>query len=117
MPSIPKAELWIRGGHEDGRTIDLTDGVTSIGRAPINKVVVEVTGVSRQHARIRAEVNGYWIEDLGSRNGTFVNGTPVEGEGQKLRNMDRIDLGGCEVLHWVFREVAATVGITRPSMG
>ena len=86
-----------------------------MGRAITNDVAVEVTGVSRNHARIRADATGYWIEDLGSRNGTFVNGTQVEGEGQRLRNMDRIELGGCEVLHWVFREAASTVAITRPS--
>ena len=65
-----------------------------MGRAITNDVAVEVTGVSRNHARIRADATGYWIEDLGSRNGTFVNGTQVEGEGQRLRNMDRIEFGG-----------------------
>ena len=117
MAATPKALLWIRGGHEDGRNINLSDGVMTFGRAPTNDVVVEVTEVSRQHARIRASASGYWIEDVGSRNGTFVNGTQIEGEGQQLRDQDRIELGGCEVLHRVFKEVAATVAIERPSRG
>lgn len=108
--------LWVRGGPEDDATIDLTEVMTSIGRAPYNDIVVDEAGVSRHHARIRKVPEGYWIEDLGSRNGTFVNKSPVEGEGMRLRDMDRIELGGTHTVHWVFRESEATVEIPRHSV-
>ncbi|MFD3994559.1 FHA domain-containing protein [Streptomyces sp. NPDC058548] len=49
-----------------------------IGRAPDNDVVVPDLVVSRRHAELRAHPDGtYWIHDLGSHNGTYLNGAPV----------------------------------------
>ncbi|MDT9691251.1 FHA domain-containing protein [Streptomyces sp. P9(2023)] len=49
-----------------------------IGRAPDNDLVVDDLVVSRRHAELRAHPDGtYWIQDLGSHNGTFLNGRPV----------------------------------------
>ena len=56
---------------------------------------------------------GYWIADLGSRNGTFVNGVQVGQDGQRLNNWDRVELGGMET-HWVFMESQDTVEVQRP---
>ena len=115
MPKLPEAVLWIRGGPDDGSFISLSQAAILMGRDPTSDVVVEGDGVSRQHAMIRTDPNGYWIQDLGSRNGTFVNGAQVEGEGVQLRDTDLVQLGGSDV-EWVFRERAATVGFTRPSL-
>jgi pSer/pThr/pTyr-binding forkhead associated (FHA) protein len=41
--------------------------MTMMGRATLNDVVLEEPGVSRQHAGIRGDAEGYWIADLGSR--------------------------------------------------
>ena len=64
--------------------------------------------MSRQHATIRGDASGFWISDLGSSNGTFVNGSRVNQEPQKLRNWDRIELGGMP-MHWVFMESQDTI--------
>jgi len=72
-----------------------------IGRAPLNDIVLEEPGVSRQRAGIRGGRDGYWIADLGSRNGTFINGEKIATEPRRLKNFDRIELGGTNTtVHW-----------------
>ncbi|MEU5213130.1 FHA domain-containing protein [Streptomyces sp. NPDC020742] len=51
---------------------------TRIGRAPDNDLVVDDLSVSRQHAELRAGSEGFEIVDLGSHNGTYLNGQPVD---------------------------------------
>ena len=120
MSGSQRAILRVQGGPDDGTVIDLSKDMTSMGRAAGNDVVVEASGVSRQHAGIRKSADGYWIEDLGSRNGTYVHGEPIEGEGRSLRDGDRIELGSAGGSgQWVFREMGATVAfeVPRSSVG
>ena len=109
-----RAALLVQGGPDEGNAIPLSDGMTIIGRAPLSDIVVDVPGVSRQHAGIRGDKDGYLISDLGSRNGTLVNGVAVGQEGQRLRNWDRIELGGMDT-HWIFMESQDTIEVTTPS--
>ena len=114
MAGARTARLLIRGGPDDGRRIHITGNISTMGRAQINDIVVEESWVSRQHAIIRRQHNGYWIEDLGSQNGTFVNGERVTDEGRRLRDSDRIELGSGGTVCWVFTEPEATREIARP---
>jgi hypothetical protein len=66
--------------------------LTTIGRTPDNQIVVPVREVSRKHAEIALNEGGYFLKDLGSPNGTFVNGQRVTE--QRLEDGDRIGLGG-----------------------
>jgi hypothetical protein len=70
---------------------------TTIGRAPENEIVVPNQEVSRRHARIVVVDSGYVLRDLGSPNGTFVNGTRVTSD-QRLRDGDKITVGGKDFL-------------------
>ena len=54
------------------------------------------TSTSRKHAEVRHEEDAYWIVDLGSLNGTIVNGKRVDR--QRLRDGDRITLGSTEIV-------------------
>lgn len=65
----------------------------SVGRAPDNSICVDEPLVSQYHAIIERRGDGFWLSDLGSTNGTTVNGEPVEGE-RRLRNGDLISIGG-----------------------
>jgi two-component system, cell cycle sensor histidine kinase and response regulator CckA len=73
------------------------DGVATVGRSPDATVMVDDPGVSRLHARIRrSEAGGFEVEDLGSKNGTFLNGARVE---HALANLgDKIRVGPRVVL-------------------
>lgn len=68
--------LWMDGEEIKGRWT-LAKPATSIGRWEDNDVVVDDRWVSRHHAQIRREDEGYVIQDLGSKNGTFVNGQRI----------------------------------------
>jgi ABC transport system ATP-binding/permease protein len=77
---------------------DLTDGMTEavIGRATDCQWVIRSGMVSRRHAIIRRAGHEVTIEDLGSSNGTFVNGERL-GEPRALRDQDRVQLGAVDL--------------------
>jgi hypothetical protein len=60
----------------DGTRVDLVDGLT-LGRSDDNAVRLRDARASRMHARIIADGSGWSVEDLGSSNGTFVDGAQV----------------------------------------
>ncbi len=76
-----KARLIIRDG-DDGRSteraVELTGSVVEIGRAPDIAVVVQDPRSSRKHCRLTQTAQGWLLEDLKSRNGTLMNGAPVQ---------------------------------------
>jgi DNA-binding winged helix-turn-helix (wHTH) protein len=74
------------------RSIPLLTGPNVIGRDLEATVFVEASSVSRRHARIVVTADGVALEDLGSKNGTFVNGRRVTGSAS-LRNGDEVRVG------------------------
>ncbi|MFW6135973.1 MAG: FHA domain-containing protein [Chloroflexota bacterium] len=88
-----------------GREHVLADAVTTIGRAVENDVVVTSRRVSREHTRLRREGWRVILEDLGSTNGTFLNGERVLNPVQ-LRDEDRIRVGD---VSFVFHDPAITI--------
>ena len=71
------ALLTFEAGPFAGRIVALPDQMVSIGRAPDNDVVVGDPATSGHHGRIEVRNGSFWISDLGSTNGTQVNGEPV----------------------------------------
>jgi DNA-binding response OmpR family regulator len=70
--------LWMDGEEIKGRW-PLNRPAMTVGRGPDNDVVVDDRWVSRNHACIRREGEQYIVKDLGSKNGTFVNGARISG--------------------------------------
>jgi hypothetical protein len=66
--------------------------LTMIGRTPDNQIVVPIREVSRRHAEIVLTETGYVVKDLGSPNGTFVNGERITEH--RLQDEDRLAMGG-----------------------
>jgi len=79
--------------HDKGVEYSLED-FNLLGRSPDATIRLTDAGVSRQHATIRRDGNLYWLSDLGSANGSFVNDVAAS-TARALRHGDRIQLGTC----------------------
>jgi dipeptidyl aminopeptidase/acylaminoacyl peptidase len=71
------AKLSFESGPFAGRVVALPSQMVTVGRAPDNDVVVGDPATSGRHGRIELRAGVFWISDLGSTNGTMVNGEPV----------------------------------------
>jgi FHA domain-containing protein len=89
--SVP-FELTIAFGARSGRRFGFDAGEVTIGRGPENDLVLYHPGVSRSHACIRRQAQGYVLCDNGSSNGTELNGARVRGPAA-LRPGDLIGVG------------------------
>jgi pSer/pThr/pTyr-binding forkhead associated (FHA) protein len=81
--------------------IALGDAPIVIGRGAQADIVVGASQISRTHASIKKTAHGFTIEDIDSRNGTFVNAEPVRGTPRLLQNGDEIALASVVVLRFV----------------
>ena len=90
-------KLIMRQGPRAGQEYELDKDVYAIGREAGNDLVIEDAQISRHHARLTRQGNSYLIEDLGSTNGTFVNGSRVT-EPTLLNNGDMLGLADTVVL-------------------
>jgi len=102
IPSVPvpaaappeKKAVLVLG---DGTKVAVKPGVLSIGRSAESSVPLNDTNVSRRHAEIRSRGEGarieWFLSDVGSTNGTMLNGVKISGE-QKLKNGDALMFGG-----------------------
>lgn len=94
QPAQPRASLHLAtptGVH----VIPLESTLLTIGRGLNNDIILDDTRVSRHHAQLNYRSRRFWLSDLGSTNGTYVNDQPIEE--QALRDGDTISLGGLEL--------------------
>ena len=89
------AQLLIMSGEDQGTVMPLVENEYLIGRQRGAAIVLRDLGVSAKHARIFRGPDGYAIEDLKSRNGTWLNGTRVEM--QILQSGDEIRVGSTDL--------------------
>jgi Mg-chelatase subunit ChlD len=95
------ATLSLLQGQAQPTQFSLSQPVARFGRAPQgNDVLLYGVATSGHHAEIRLQGGGHLIRDLGSTNGTFVNGVRII-QPQQLRNGDRITIGDTE---WLYRQ-------------
>ncbi|HVB90780.1 MAG TPA: DUF3662 and FHA domain-containing protein [Acidimicrobiales bacterium] len=80
----------------DGRRVAVGSESLVIGRLPECEIVLQDTNVSRRHAELSRRGDGVFITDLGSTNGTRVNGTPVRE--QMLANGDEVSVGSTRLI-------------------
>jgi pSer/pThr/pTyr-binding forkhead associated (FHA) protein len=85
------------GLASEGTRARLLKAVNLIGRASDNTIVVEDETVSNHHARLSYVESHWWLEDLGSKNGTLINDVPVE-RPVVMTSGDRIQMGAVEMV-------------------
>jgi pSer/pThr/pTyr-binding forkhead associated (FHA) protein len=78
--ALPLASLLVRSGAFRGKRLPVRSPVVNIGRADYNDVVISEPSVSTTHAKLQRRDDIWVLSDLGSTNGTFVEGEPVTGE-------------------------------------
>jgi hypothetical protein len=84
--------LVMRRGPQPNQIFELNKDIISIGRDVTNEITINDPEVSRHHCRLTRGPSGYTIEDLGSTNGTFVNGQRLTGA-RPLSPNDLVGLG------------------------
>ncbi len=90
-------QMVMQTGPTPNKSFTLSKQEIVIGRDTNEDIVINVAEISRRHTRLRLEAKGYIIEDLGSTNGTFVNGNRLTGP-QLLRTGDTVNLGDAVTL-------------------
>jgi len=88
------AKIQVLEGLMKGELFDLEKEVIFVGRSPGNDINIRDEGVSRKHLKIFSVESCYFVEDLKSKNGTMINGEPLDaGFARLITENDRIHLG------------------------
>jgi pSer/pThr/pTyr-binding forkhead associated (FHA) protein len=102
---VPIPEVLLFLGEKQIATFSLAKAELTIGRNPANDIVIDNVGVSRRHAVIKWSGDRATVEDLGSANGTFVNGQKITS--QELKDGDVILVLKHRLVFHVPKEAAA----------
>jgi len=103
------SSVFIQSGHQSGTKVVLRSGTTTFGRSSANHVQLLDREMSRQHFAIVLETDAVWLRDLGSVNGTFVNGTRTNY--RQLETGDLIRAGQIELLFTSGRNVGEAAAL------
>jgi len=96
------ASLFVIQGRDQGTRFQLEESVHTIGRTHNNSVRLHDTEISRAHAELTRRGDHYVLNDLGSSNGTFVNGQPTTE--RELVSGDQIQFGKSLLLYTGFTD-------------
>ncbi|MFN8459178.1 MAG: FHA domain-containing protein [Anaerolineae bacterium] len=111
---LPQLQLVVHAGPLAGKGFPITGDALTFGRGPDNDITLDDTQVSRNHARLLKHGDEVIIEDLGSTNGTLVNGKPITGQ-HILQPADIISIGS-SVFGVRGFSAPQTIGVTQISM-
>jgi pSer/pThr/pTyr-binding forkhead associated (FHA) protein len=90
-PGLTEAELTIETGPDSGHMYRLNGPALRVGRSPDNELILRDPATSGHHARVERRGQQFVVVDLGSTNGTMVNGETVQEH--ELKHGDRITIG------------------------
>lgn len=103
------AMLLVHEGNSPKTQWPLVKRSTIVGREADSDIQIDDRQVSRRHAEITQTVEGYTLRDLGSKNGTFLNGEPITQKPRLIRNGDEVGIALCAKLTFVEDEATAPI--------
>jgi hypothetical protein len=106
--------LVVNPGRPDAWEIQLNDGANRLGRGDATDFKIPDASVSSSHCQIVVSEGSVSIQDLGSTNGTFINGAPVQED--KLQNGQTIRLGGVEMMFYSDAPQPVTISPAAPRL-
>src|SRR6516162_6226315 len=98
-----RAYLIVLAGNNVGEMYKVTGETMIIGRGQNADIQIVDEGISRRHARVVCQEGAVAVEDLGSTNGTFLNGQKI-GERAPLRDGDKIQVGSTTILKFTYHD-------------
>ncbi len=104
-PYSGQAELVVTSGHRSGTRFELAGDRLTVGRHPDSDVFLDDITVSRRHVVLELGHGGHILYDVGSLNGTYINGVRTDGE-VVLHSGDELQVGKFKLLYLV-----ASVGL------
>ena len=125
---VSQFQLIMRSGPTPGASFILEGDQLTVGRDATNEIVINDAEISRRHARLTFQGGKYVLEDLGSTNGTFVNGQRLAGPrvlkagevvqfGEQIMlvfEATTIDAGATTVMGLSDQDYGRTCGLTDP---
>ncbi|HEX3052981.1 MAG TPA: FHA domain-containing protein, partial [Aggregatilineaceae bacterium] len=102
-----KPVLIIQEGEKAGQRWTIREDMLVVGRGGECDLVLPERQVSREHIRIFRQNDGYYLEDLDSKNGTWVNGKQVKATTVPLRDGDEIQIALAVKMTFVGSEATA----------
>jgi len=109
--------LIVYEGELEGQRWVLDQDQVTIGRGSDCDIVLPERQVSRHHARIERDAEGYLLRDLGSKNGTHVNGQEVRDKPYRLKDGDEIQIALCVKMGFVGADATLPLELTGPHRG
>jgi hypothetical protein len=109
MSNQEVAMLLVHEGNSPKTQWPLAKRTMIVGREADSDIQIDDRQVSRRHAEITQTVEGYTLRDLGSKNGTFLNGEPVTQKPRLIRNGDEVGIALCAKLTFVEDEATAPI--------
>lgn len=116
MQGSDSFRLIVRRGPQPNQSYELNKDIVTLGRDITNDIVINDPEVSRHHMRLTRGAGGFTIEDLGSTNGTFINGQRLTGA-RPLRPGDMVGLGETVTLAYEMSAGAQEAGAEPPGGG
>ena len=109
-PGTLRTLLGIKESDKPGRIVVWDTEEISLGRSPESDIVLDDSDASRKHALFRRSLDGHEVQDLGTANGTLVNGSPLL-EPHPLSNKDVVKVGDLQLTFIQTRKDPSTLGL------
>jgi len=109
--------LIIYEGEQQGQRWLVDRDLITIGRGSDCEVIIQERQVSRHHAQIERRASTYFLRDLGSKNGTYVNGHEVHSQPCQLKDGDEIQIALCVKMGFVGADATLPLELDGPNRG